>query len=114
MGLSAWQDDLPCLELGEPHREDGEGAWSGCIGSGFCAPRWTNWEVRMEQVGHRVYRARNLGHPQRVTVGRGAIQAEPGTSAQGRGMGGGLAGEGPPGAREEGGREAGLSRVPLG
>ena len=47
--LSAWRDDLPCIEMGELHREDGEGAWSGCVqGGGSWAPRKTCWEVRAE------------------------------------------------------------------
>ena len=40
---------MPCIEMGELHRKDGEGAWSGCVqGGGFWAPRKTLWEVRAE------------------------------------------------------------------
>lgn len=64
LGLSAWQDDLPCIEMGELHRKDGEGAWSGCVqGGGFWAPRKTRWEVRAEGAVVPRYRAGSLGLP---------------------------------------------------
>ena len=80
MGLSAWQDDLPCIEMGELHRKDGEGAWSGCVqGGGFWAPRKTllgSQEHTLGGEGRRGavprYRAGSLGLPQRMAVDRGA------------------------------------------
>ena len=55
LGMSAWRDDLPCIEMGELHRKDGEGAWLGCVqGGGSWAPRKTHWEVKAEGGGHKV------------------------------------------------------------
>lgn len=46
---------MPCTEMGELHREDGEGTWSGWVqGGGSWAPRKTCWEVRAERGGYKV------------------------------------------------------------
>lgn len=54
LGLSAWRDDLPCTEMGELHRRDGEGiSQAGYSGRWLLAPG-TCWEVRAERGGYKV------------------------------------------------------------